>query len=311
MPFVRSVDEGAAAVGDARVLVFSVVASGAFAVVSLVWGFLARSQMIVFDGLYSFVGVGLSLLATAALRAARVGSDERWPWGREILEPLAITVKAVALAGLCLYAVVGGVGEILTGGRDIDAGWALAYAVLATLAGLAVAYVLGRMSRGRSDLVRAEAAEWRGDALLGLGTLAGFVLVVVLLAVGQDGPARYVDPAMVVLTSLIYLRIPYRLVGEGVREVLTMAAGPAVREDALAAVAAVGEAWGLWPGPVRLSKVGSRLDVDVTFLVEAGSRTRTVADFDAVRGALDDGLRRTGLEPALSVGFTADRRWLT
>jgi cation diffusion facilitator family transporter len=298
-------------VGDRRVLLFSVAASGVFAVVSLVWGLLAHSQMIVFDGLYSFVGVGLSLLATAALRAARSGADERWPWGREILEPLAITVKAVALAGLCLYAVVGGVGEILTGGRDIEAGWALAYAVVATVAGLAVASVLARMSRGRSDLVRAEAAEWRGDALLGLGTLAGFVLVVVLQASGHDGPARYVDPAMVVLTSLIYLRIPYRLVGEGLREVLTMAADPAVRERALAAVRTVDEAWGLEHGPLRLSKVGARLDVDVTFLVDAGSRARTVADFDAVRAALHDGLRRTGLEPSLSVGFTAERRWLT
>ena len=69
--------------------------------------------MIVFDGLYSFVSVALSLLAVWALRAARSGPDERYPWGREIFEPLTIAVKAVALAGLCLYALVGGVGDLL------------------------------------------------------------------------------------------------------------------------------------------------------------------------------------------------------
>ena len=73
---------------DARALILSVVASSVFAVGSLIWGLLAGSQMIVFDGLYSFVSVALSLLAVWALRAARSGPDERYPWGREIFEPL-------------------------------------------------------------------------------------------------------------------------------------------------------------------------------------------------------------------------------
>jgi predicted Co/Zn/Cd cation transporter (cation efflux family) len=55
--------------------------------------------------------------------------------------------------------------------------------------------------------------------------------------------------------------------------------------------------------------VGARLDVDVVFLVEAGSTARTVEQFDEVRAALDERLRTIGLEPSLSVGFTADPRW--
>ena len=35
----------------------------------------------------------------------------------------------------------------------------------------------------------------------------------------------------------------------------------------------------------------------------------TVEEFDRVRAELDERLRATGLEPALSVGFTADPRW--
>lgn len=283
-------------------LLLSVFASAAYAVVSLVWGLLAGSQMIVFDGLYSFAGVALSLLAVAALRLSRAGSDERWPWGREIVEPLAITVKAAALAGLCGYALVGGVSEILSGGRDIEAGWAIAYAVVATAAGLVVAWVLGRARGG--DLVRAEAAEWRGDALLGLGTLAGFVLVPILQVSGRADIARYVDPAMVVLTSALYLRIPYRLVAGGLREILTMAATPDVREQVIACVRAVEPER---ESVVRVSKVGHRLDVDVVFLADPAA---TVADGDAVRAELVEGLRATGLEPSLSVGFTADPRWV-
>ena len=295
---------------DARALMFSVLASSVFAVGSLIWGFFAGSQMIVFDGLYSFVSVALSLLAVWALRAARSGPNERYPWGREIFEPLTIAVKAVALAGLCLYALVGGVMEIIAGGRDIDAGWAVVYGVVATAAGVGVSLVLRRMSRGASDLVRAEAAEWMGDALLSIGTLAGFGIALALQLTGNDGLARYVDPVMVVLTSAIYLKIPARLASEGLHEVLTMSAAPEVRDQVLAQAADVARTWGLAEPVVRLSKVGSRLDVEVVFLVEPGSTARTVEEFDEVRAELDERLRATGLEPWMSVEFTADPRWV-
>jgi cation diffusion facilitator family transporter len=295
---------------DARALMFSVLASSVFAVGSLIWGFFAGSQMIVFDGLYSFVSVALSLLAVWALRAARSGPNERYPWGREIFEPLTIAVKAVALAGLCLYALVGGVMEIIAGGRDIDAGWAVVYGVVATAAGVGVSLVLRRMSRGASDLVRAEAAEWMGDALLSIGTLAGFGIALALQLTGNDGLARYVDPVMVVLTSAIYLKIPARLASEGLHEVLTMSAAPEVRDQVLAQAADVARTWGLAEPVVRLSKVGSRLDVEVVFLVEPGSTARNVEEFDEVRAELDERLRATGLEPWMSVEFTADPRWV-
>jgi len=295
---------------DARALMFSVLASSVFAVGSLIWGFFAGSQMIVFDGLYSFVSVALSLLAVWALRAARSGPNERYPWGREIFEPLTIAVKAVALAGLCLYALVGGVMEIIAGGRDIDAGWAVVYGVVATAAGVGVSLALRRMSRGASDLVRAEAAEWMGDALLSIGTLVGFGVALALQLTGNDAVARYVDPVMVVLTSAIYLKIPARLASEGLHEVLTMSAAPAVRDQVLAQAADVARTWGLAEPVVRLSKVGSRLDVEVVFLVEPGSTARTVEEFDRVRAELDERLRATGLEPWMSVEFTADPRWV-
>lgn len=294
---------------DARALILSVVASSVFAVGSLIWGLLAGSQMIVFDGLYSFVSVALSLLAVWALRAARSGPDERYPWGREIFEPLTITVKAMALAGLCLYAMVGGVGDLLGGGRAIDAGWAVVYGIVATAVGVGVSLVLRRMSRGATDLVRAEAAEWMGDALLSVGTLAGFGVALALQLTGNDALARYVDPAMLVLTSAIYLKIPARLATEGLREVLTMSAAQPVREQVAVLVGEVAREWALTTPALRLSKVGTRLDIDIVFLVEAESTARTVEEFDRVRAELDERLRATGLEPALSVGFTADPRW--
>jgi cation diffusion facilitator family transporter len=292
-----------------RALLVSMWASVAFAVVSLAWGLVLGSQLIVFDGLYSFASVGLSLLAVLALRAAGKGADERYPWGRDVWEPLAIVVKAAALGALCLSAVASATGELLRGGREIAAGWALAYAVVATVAGAAVSWYLRRAAaRDGSDLVRAEAAEWSGDTLLSLGVLGGFLLAVVLADVGRADLARYVDPAMVAVISLAFLRVPARLLTSAMREVLTMAPPEEITRELRGQVEQVRRRYGLAESFLRCSKVGGRLDVEVDFVVDVASRVQTVTQFDEVRADLQDRLRPFG-RVSMSVGFTGDRKW--
>lgn len=295
---------------DDRALLVSVWASAAFAVVALVWGLLVGSLTIVFDGLYSFASVVLSLFAVVALRTSRRGADERYPWGREAWEPLTIVVKAVALAALCAYALVGAIGELLGGGREVDAGWAVVYAVVATAGGLAVSLYLRRRGRGGADMVRAESAEWTGDTLLGLGVLAGFVVALVLQRTGRADLARYVDPAMVAIISAGYLWVPVRLVRGGLREILTMAPDAAILERLRGCVREVEARYGFVESFLRASKVGGRLDVEVDYVVGNGSTARDVTAFDAVRQDLHDRLRSLGHPTSVSVGFTADRRWV-
>jgi predicted Co/Zn/Cd cation transporter (cation efflux family) len=138
--------------------------------------------MIVFDGLYSFVSIGLSSLALLALRFVRRGPDDRYPWGREAAEPLVVILKAATLGALCVYAAVGAIDDLLRGGRQVEVGWAVVYALIATAASLIIGLVLRRGVRSPSpegpgtDVVRAEAAEWLGDALLSAGVPAALDL---------------------------------------------------------------------------------------------------------------------------------------
>jgi cation diffusion facilitator family transporter len=292
---------------ERRLLLVSVWASAGFAVGSSVWGLLSGSAMIVFDGLYSFVSIGLSLLAVLALRVSRGGPSPDYPWGPEMWEPLVVVVKALALAALCVYAGVGGVHDLLTGGRAVAAGWALAYAVLATAGGVVVTLVLRR--GGRSDLVRAEAAEWLGDTLLSVGVLIGFIVAVALVAAGRPDLAAYVDPAMVVAVSLAFLRVPAKLVAGGLREILSKAAPAGTLEELQACVDAVGQRFGLGESFLRAAKVGGRVDVEVDFVVGPDSPVRTVADCDRVRQDLHDRLAALGHERSVIVAFTTDRKW--
>lgn len=285
----------------------SVWASAGFAVVSCVWGVLSGSSMIVFDGLYSFASIGLSLLAVAALRVSRRGPDAAHPWGREEWEPVVVVVKALALAALSIYAVVGGITDLLAGGREVATGWALAYAVLATAGGVVVTLVLRR--GGRGGLVRAEAAEWQGDTLLSVGVLVGFAIAAGLVASGRQDLAAYVDPGMVVLVSLLFLKVPAGLVVRAMRELLAMSPPEPTMQDLQAAVDEVRDHYRMRESFLRASQVGGRLDVEIDYLVGDGSAVRTVADCDEVRGDLHERLAALGHERSVVVAFTTEQRW--
>jgi predicted Co/Zn/Cd cation transporter (cation efflux family) len=61
---------------------------------------------------------------------------------------------------------------------------------------------------------------------------------------------------------------------------------------------------------LRCAKVGDRLDVEVDYVVDDHSRAQTVRQFDEIRAVLAERLDRVELTTSMSVGFTADRRWV-
>ena len=294
---------------DQRLLMISIWASAGFAVLSSVWGILSGSSMIVFDGIYSFVSIGLSVLAVIALRFSRRGADKRFPWGRDAAEPLVVVIKAATLGALCAYAAVGGILDIVNGGREIAVGSAVVYAVVATLGGLVVWLVLRRATRDGSGLVRAEAAEWLGDTLLSAGVLIGFLFAYGLVVAGRADLAAYVDPGMVTLVSLAFLWVPIKLIVSSLREILSMAPEADVLDQLRACVVAVEERYAFTESFLRASKVGNRMDIEIDFVVGAESAVRTIADGDSVRQDLHEQLAALGYERSVVVTFTADRRW--
>jgi cation diffusion facilitator family transporter len=249
------------------------------------------------------------VLAVLALRFSGRGADERFPWGRDAAEPLVVVIKAATLGALCAYAAVGGILDIVNGGRQVAVGSAVVYAAVATFGGLTVGLVLRRATRDGSDLVRAEAAEWLGDALLSVGVLVGFLVAYALVAAGRTDLAAYVDPAMVTLVSLAFLLVPIKLIASGLREILSMAPEAEVMDQLRACVASVEERYGFSESFLRASKVGNRMDIEIDFVVGAESAVRTIADADTVRQDLHDQLAALGYERSVVVTFTADRRW--
>src|SRR5205085_9673566 len=90
----------------------------------------------------------------------------------------------------------------------------------------------------------------------------------------------------------VSMRVPATLMAGGLREILSKAAPAGTLEELRACVDAVGQRFGLGESFLRAAKVGSRVDIEVDFVVGADSPVRTVADCDRVRQDLHDQIGR-------------------
>ena len=299
--------------GTERLLHLSVWGAAAFAGLALVWGFLARSQMIVFDGMYSSISVGLSALSLLAYRAVQRGPDERYPFGRDVMGSLVIVVKGVAIAALCLYALTGAVLDVLAGGREVAVGAAAAYAAVASAGCAGMVALLRRGSRDASqpsELLQAEASQWLLDTLLSVVVLVGFGVALVMEARSRSDLSAFVDPVLVGAMSLVFLALPARLIREGMRGVLATAPQAEVQADIEQAVGEVAARHAIATTATRVTTFGERFDVTVTFLLDAGTTALDVVAFDRIRAELDELLARLPHGLIVTVSFTADRRFL-
>jgi cation diffusion facilitator family transporter len=271
---------------ERRALVASIVATGVLGALGVVWGIATRSQMILLDGVYAVIGIALSLLLLRASTVARSLPTDRFPYGRESVTPLAIGIQGTVLLGTLLYAGVEAVATVREGGSEVAAGSAVLYGAIATVSSVAVWRWLRAQQEG-SDVLVAEAAAWGVASLRGVGMVIGFSLIAVLSGSSWDDVAPYVDPAMVLITCVAFAGIPARMVRTTVLELLEGAPGPDVQEPVHAAIEAVRQQFDLPEVDLAMSKVGSKLYVEVDADVDP---TVTVAQEQEVRDALRDRL---------------------
>jgi predicted Co/Zn/Cd cation transporter (cation efflux family) len=277
-----------------------------FGLLGIGWGLAASSQIILFDGIYAALSILLSWLSLRASRLVAQGASPRYPYGREALAPLVIAVQGMALLGTCLYAIVSSVLTILDGGSEVSAGSATVYAAITTM-GTIVALLRMRSYSQSSELVAAEAEQWRASVLLSAAMLLAFGGVLLIADTSWAGAARYVDPVLVILACAAFLPAPYRMVRTTVVELLEGAPDESVQEPVRAVVREVAARFGLGEPVIRMSKLGTKLYLEVDHVVVTGEWD--IADLDRLRTALTQGLATTPYDVWLNVDLSADPAW--
>ena len=214
-----------------RVLMFSALLASGFALGGLALGLIVGSLVIVFDGVYSLISLLLTLLSLAASKYINRPSDSNFPFGRAIIEPIVIAFKATVILLVVGYSLYSAVGALMTGGREVDASIATVFGALNVLGcGYAWWYIANKSKSFSSGLIEAESKQWQMDTLLSVAVTAGFIAAWLITLSPYTELAVYADPMMMVLMSFYFIKVPFDMLKQAMRELLMMSANKEICE---------------------------------------------------------------------------------
>ncbi|WP_283132613.1 cation transporter [Enterovibrio norvegicus] len=222
---------------ERNLLKFSTFACFCFAALGIGLGIWAGSMVIVFDGAYSLVSLLLSLMALVATIYISKPASKNKTSGKAVsaqkaavIESLVVLIKGLAVAIVCVVSFASALDALFTGGRDVNAGFALVFGVV-NVAGCLATYlaIKKHSSKGASTILKAESSQWLMDTVISTAVLVGFLVAWGLMMTGYGEYAVYADPMMVILASAYFATVPVKMIKDSVKRLMALAEQ---REDA-------------------------------------------------------------------------------
>lgn len=287
---------------EKRVLTFSALLASGFAGGGLILGLLVGSLVIVFDGVYSLVSLLLTLLSLAVSRYIEHPSKSQFPFGKAILEPIVIAVKGSVILLVVSYSLYSAVQAMFSGGREIDASIATLFGVVNVIGcGYAWWYITNKSKRFSSGLIVAEATQWQMDTLLSVAVTLGFVAAWLVSISPYAEYAVYADPMMMILMSFYFIKVPFDMLKEAVRELLMMKPSDEIITAVDQEVTALDKQVSQQLQVAGVTKVGRELRVSLE--VHAQGNQVHVAELEKTRRILKDKLSKLSLDLNLTMNI--------
>ena len=260
----------------------------------------------------------MSIISLLALRMVTLadhhvhegGQDPSFPFGRMAFAPLVTALKSIVIIGVCLYGVVTSLIYLLHGGaQSTSSVLGMLYAIISITVCLFSWLYLKHRGKGLPDLVQAESEQWLIDTVFSGVVLVAFVLTYLLELADWTVITPYIDPGVVILGSIYFVRIPLSRFVSSVRELLLMAPEDELQELLQERIDTFVTAHAFNRGVVRAAKIGREISVDIAFLVPQEFGETRIDALDAIRNEVRENLGALGFNLWLNITFTKDESW--
>lgn len=293
-----------------KLLKFSAAGGLFFALVGIGWGLFIDSEMIMFDGIYSLISLFLSIISIVICKFIAKNDKVNFPFGKKTLEPIVVAFKSIVLIIMCFITLTNAIKTIRTGGNPVDTGFALIYAILSVIGcGLIYSYMKSKGQKLNSDIIKAESSQWLMDTAISFGVLLGFIILLIIKNTKLNYLTIYVDPIMVIITSVVFLKVPISQFIRVFKEIILVKANDEINNDIYVIVKDIQKEYNFEDSITRVSKMGSSLRIEIDFIFNGESKMESLEEMDKVREKIDKETNHIKYEKWLNVSFTGNKKW--
>ena len=297
--------------GEERALLFSLVGSVGALLLAFSFAMITRSGAIMLDGFYSLVTVSMSFVTLKVAALMKLGRSQKFQFGYYGFEPLINTIKGIIVLSVTLFALVSAIEAIIHGGRPLEVGSAVVFALCSTTICFSMAFMLRRNAKKfHSPLLAVDARDWLVDAWISFGIALAFVGAYALSHSEWVSLVPYIDPALVTIIAIAVTPIPIKTVVEGVNQLLAAAPEPELEVQIRTALEAQVQDYPIQQIQLQMAQIGRALCISIQVLVPSQFTVTHVKDLDLIRKKFTESIEALHPYPDIEISFTGDEQWL-
>lgn len=272
-----------------------------------------RSEAIFLDGLFSGIHLAISLLSLYIARLIQKPGDEDYPFGYAMFEPFLNLGKGLVIVLVALLAMFSAGESLFNGGRSVNAGGGLWYALIAAIVCLTMALIQRRYARlSQSQILALDFKNWLIDGAISAAVAITFGLILMLNGTDWDWFIPYADPVLVLAMVSVVLPLPLQTVVHNGLQIMGRSPDETQREQVSKIVAATLETVPHEDYTLRQTNMGRLVYVQVYLCVSLRQEACYEAgEVDEVRSQLYDRLHEVFPHLAMDLIVTCDRIWVS
>ena len=282
-----------------------------FALLGLGCGIIIKSEMLWFDGLYSLVSLCLSMMAIAMCTFMEKTDKINFPFGKDTISPIIVVIKSIVLIIMCSTSMINSIKTMFSGGNSVNSYVAIGYTIV-SIAGCFAIYLYMKNSGKKlnSDILKVESSQWLMDGLISVGVFVGFIIVLLIQETRFSGYSKFIDPAMVIVSSVIFLRVPIGTLISGFRELIQVKASDEIDSHIKNVVSDIEEEYNFEDPITRVCKTGNLLRIEIDFIFGNESKMKNLKEMDIVREKIHKLTKNIKYEKWINVSFTGNKEWV-
>ena len=297
--------------GEKLALKVSLVGSSIAFILALSFAMLTRSGAIMLDGFYSLVTVCMSFVTLKVASLMRLGRSSKFQFGYYGFEPLINTIKGIIVLSVTLFALVSAIEAIIHGGRPLEVGFAVIFALLSTCICFSMAFMLRRNARKyHSPLLAVDARDWLVDAWISSGIALAFGGAYFLMKTEWAYYVPYIDPVLVTIIAIAVTPIPVKTVFEGINQLLAAAPEPELEKQIKSALQSQVRDYPIQQIQLQMAQIGRALCISIQVLVPSQFTVSHVRELDLIRTRFTETIETLHPYPDIEISFTGDEQWL-
>ena len=243
--------------------------------------------MILFDGLYSFIGVLLSSASLYVCRIIKEKDNKDFHFGKYILEPLVISFNSFVLVVMCLSSMYNSFNSLISGGNKVNVTSALLYSVISTTGcGFIYWQITRKNKKENSELIKSESVQWFMDFILSASILTGFIVVLCISKTKYSEVTDYVDPLMVLFASMVCIKNPIKRFVNNLKELIGLIVPDKINNEVKKNVDKIKEEYGFIYSMSKVMKIGRSVKIEVNFVNDGCLKDISLEEMNEIKHEL-------------------------